>query len=95
MRLRSMACTAFRAPASTVAQVRTAFSSAGFAENAPRSSTDQAVRLKPLYGEAYNNLAIILVKQERVDEAIVKYREALRLKPDYPDARKNLGLMLR
>jgi len=40
---------------------------------------------------AQYNLAIMLARAGRPDEAIARYREALRLKPDYFEARNNLG----
>ena len=42
----------------------------------------EAIRLKPDYAEAHNNLGIALMAQGKHDEAIVAYREAIRLKPD-------------
>ena len=58
------------------------------------ASLREALRLRPEYAEAYNNLAIVMMKQERVDEAVGYYRQALHLKAEYPDAHKNLGLAL-
>ena len=57
----------------------------------PATTGNRSIALKPEYAEAYNNLAIILVKQERGDEAIANYHKALRLKPEYPEAHKNLA----
>ncbi|MDQ6859662.1 MAG: tetratricopeptide repeat protein [Verrucomicrobiota bacterium] len=39
----------------------------------------------------HNNLANLLVRSGRVDEAIVHYRDALGLRPNYVEARYNLG----
>ena len=44
----------------------------------------EAMRLKPDYPEAHNNLGVTLKDQGKLDEAIAEYREALRLKPDTP-----------
>ncbi len=43
---------------------------------------------------AYNNLAIILVRSNRIDEAVRTFREALRLKPDDANNENNLGTAL-
>jgi Flp pilus assembly protein TadD len=43
---------------------------------------------------AYNNLAIILVKANRIAEAETTFREALRLKPDDANNENNLGTAL-
>jgi len=51
-----------------------------------------AIRLKPDYAEAHNNLGIIYAKQGRLDEAILEFRVALSLKPDFIDALNNLKL---
>ena len=42
----------------------------------------EAIRLKPDYAEAHNNLGIALTDQGKLDEAVAEYREAIRLKPD-------------
>jgi tetratricopeptide (TPR) repeat protein len=54
-----------------------------------------AIRLKPDYAEAHNNLGNALAGKGQLDEAIAEFREALRLKPDYPEAHCNLGHALR
>ena len=54
----------------------------------------QALRLKPDYAEAHNNLGTALVDTGRPQEAIEHYRQALRLNPDYPEAHNNLGAAL-
>ncbi|HYR96043.1 MAG TPA: tetratricopeptide repeat protein [Candidatus Binatus sp.] len=43
---------------------------------------------------AHNNLGDALVRQGRLDEAVVEFSEALRLLPSYPDAHYNLGVAL-
>ena len=55
------------------------------------ASYRQAVRLKPDYAEAYNNLGNALKDQGKLEEAIASYQQALRLKPDYAEAHNNLG----
>jgi tetratricopeptide (TPR) repeat protein len=50
-----------------------------------------ALRLRPDYAEAYNNIAAGLASLKRWDEAIQAAREALRVNPDFPLARNNLA----
>jgi tetratricopeptide (TPR) repeat protein len=54
----------------------------------------EAVRLKPDYAEAHNDLGIALGTVGRLDEAVLQFGEALRLKPRYAEAHYNLGLVL-
>ena len=54
----------------------------------------EALRLKPDYAEAHNNLGIALARKGQIDEAISQFQEALRLKPDYAEAHYNLGIAL-
>ena len=42
----------------------------------------EAIRLKPDFAEAHNNLGNALQAKGKLDEAIAEYREAIRLKPD-------------
>ncbi len=53
---------------------------------------EQALRLKPDYAEAYNNLGVARLAQGKLDEALACLRQALHLKPDYADAHNNLLL---
>ena len=55
------------------------------------ASYQQALRLKPDYADAFNNLGLALKDQGKLDEAIGNYQQALRLQPDHPMARCNLG----
>jgi tetratricopeptide (TPR) repeat protein len=54
-----------------------------------------ALRLRPHYPEAANNLGLALLGQGKTDEAIAQFGEALRLKPDFAMACNNLGSALR
>ena len=54
----------------------------------------EAVRLKPGYADAHNNLGNVLGMKGQIDEAISQYREAVRLKPDHALAHHNLGMAL-
>jgi protein O-mannosyl-transferase len=51
----------------------------------------EALRLRPDYAEAYNNIAAAYQSLGRWDEAIAAAREALRLKPDFQLAQNNLA----
>ncbi len=50
-----------------------------------------ALRLKPDYAEAHNDLGCVLDAEHRNDEAVAELETALRLKPAYPEAHNNLG----
>lgn len=54
----------------------------------------KALRLRPDYPEAHNNLAILLRATGDGAGAAKHYREALRLRPDYPEAHYNYALLL-
>jgi Flp pilus assembly protein TadD len=53
----------------------------------------EALRLKPQFVEAWNNLGLALMMQGKLDEAVPCFAEALRLKPDNATAHKNLGAL--
>lgn len=54
----------------------------------------EALRLRPEYAEARNNLAILLRACGRPGEAANHYQEALRIRPDYPEAHANYAALL-
>jgi protein O-mannosyl-transferase len=58
------------------------------------SQYQEAVRLKPDFAEAHNNLGNALGMKGQTDEAIHQYQEAIRLKPDLVDAHGNLAKLL-
>jgi tetratricopeptide (TPR) repeat protein len=55
------------------------------------SAARDALRLRPDYAEAHNNVAAACAALGRWDEAAAAAREALRLRPDFPLAHNNLA----
>ncbi len=53
-----------------------------------------AIRFKPEFGEAHNNLGFALINSGLIPKAIEEFREAVRDQPDYADAHANLALAL-
>lgn len=53
-----------------------------------------ALKLRPDYSEAHNNLGTALADMGKTDEAIAHFREAIRLRPDHNGAHYNLGKAL-
>ncbi len=54
----------------------------------------EALRLRPEYAEAHNNIAVLLRAAHNESEASRHYREALRIRPDYPEAHYNFAILL-
>jgi hypothetical protein len=52
----------------------------------------EALRIRPAYPDAHNNLGGVLYMDGRRAEAIAEFREALRLRPDFTAARDNLRI---
>lgn len=59
------------------------------------ASYREALRLRPNFLEALNNLGNVLVDLGKHGEAETCFREVLRLRPNYPEAHNNLGAALR
>ena len=55
----------------------------------------EAIRIKPDFAEAYNNLGAMLDANGQLTEAIGAFREAIKIKPDFGLAHANLGLALK
>ena len=55
------------------------------------SGRRMAISLRPLYAEAWNNIAAASNAMSRWDDGIHAAEEAIRLKPDYQLARNNLA----
>ena len=58
-------------------------------------SYKQALKIKPDYADAYNNMGIALKDKGDLEAAIDSYKQALKIKPDYADAYNNMGNALR
>ena len=54
----------------------------------------QALRIKPDFGEAHNNLAIALFHKVDIKGSIVHFRKALSINPNNINARNNLNKVL-
>jgi hypothetical protein len=54
----------------------------------------ESLRIKPGYAEARNNLALVLIREGKEDEAEVQYREAIKADPTFEKAYNNLGVLL-
>ena len=52
-----------------------------------------ALKLKPDFVEAINNLGITFFKLYQLDDAIRCYERALALDPDFADAHNNIGIV--
>src|SRR6516225_9524262 len=50
-----------------------------------------ALRLKPDFAGAHNNLGNVLREQGQLAEAVASLQQALRLRPDFAEAHFNLG----
>ena len=51
-----------------------------------------ALKLKPDFVEAINNLGITFYKRHQLDDAMKCYERALILDPDFADAHNNIGI---
>ena len=54
----------------------------------------EALRLRPDFAEAHNNVGLVLAQNGEDEKAIAEFREAVRIHPDYADAQANLGAAL-
>jgi Tfp pilus assembly protein PilF len=54
----------------------------------------EAIRLRPDFKEAYNNLGLALKKKGDLEQAIGAYEEAVRIDGEYAEALSNLGMAL-
>ena len=54
----------------------------------------QAIRLRPDYGDAYDNLGIALAEIGKLDDALLSFSEALRIDPKNAETHSNIGSVL-
>ena len=54
----------------------------------------EALKIKPEFAEASNNMGLALFYLSRFDEAIKEYENALRIEPEFALAHANLGLAM-
>lgn len=57
-----------------------------------RKCYEQAIKLKPTYNEAINNLGTIYYAQKSYRRAISQYKRALKIAPDQASVHSNLGM---
>ena len=57
----------------------------------PSPTTKLALRIKPDYAEAHNNLGSMLQSQGRFKEAVAHFAQALQIQPKYAQAAYNWG----
>ena len=53
-----------------------------------------AIKLKPDFADAYNNLGAVLFNAKMTEEAIDYFKEAIRIRPSFTAAQKNLETAL-
>jgi len=58
-------------------------------------SYKQALKIKPDYADAYNNMGNALKDKGDLEAAIGSYKKALKIKPDYADTYNNMGIALK
>ena len=54
----------------------------------------QAIRLRPDFAAAHNNMGLVLAQSDDDEKAIAQFREAIRINSSYADAHANLGATL-
>ena len=54
-----------------------------------------AIKIKPNYAQAFNNLAVLLKKLGEINLAIISYIKAINLKPDFTDAYANFAFVIK
>jgi tetratricopeptide (TPR) repeat protein len=79
--------------ASSWSRVASAYTALGRSDDAI-SAYREAIRLKPDFAEAHNDLGFLYYRLNRPEEAIAEYSEALRARPAYPEALTNRGMVL-
>jgi Flp pilus assembly protein TadD len=59
------------------------------------NSYKKALKIKPDFADAYNNMGNALNEKGDLEAAIDSYKQALKIKPDYADAYYNMGIALK
>ena len=54
-------------------------------------SLQQALKLRPAYPEALNNLGILYLRTQRRDEAVASFEECIRVAPGFDQSYLNLA----
>ena len=54
-----------------------------------------AIKIKPDYADAYNNMGVALKEKGELNAAIEIYKKAIKIRPDYADAYYNMGVALK
>ena len=54
----------------------------------------EAVRLRPDFATAHNNIGLVLAQSDKDDAAVAEFKEAIRIRPDFAEAHANLGATL-
>ena len=54
-------------------------------------SYQRAIKIKPSFTEAYNNLGLVFEELGKFNEAIDSYQQAIKIKPNFTEAYNNLG----
>jgi Flp pilus assembly protein TadD len=52
---------------------------------------ERALRIKPDFADAHNNLGVALIRLGRVQEAIRHWEQAVRIRPGFVEAQSNLA----
>ena len=55
----------------------------------------KALKIKPDYADAYNNMGNVFQDQGNQEAALKSYKQAIKIKPDYADAYYNMGVTLK
>jgi tetratricopeptide (TPR) repeat protein len=59
-----------------------------------RAEFGEAIRLRPDYAAAHNNIGLVFAQGDEDEKAIAEFREAIRINPNFTDAHANLGATL-
>ena len=57
-------------------------------------SYKNAIKIKPDYAEAFNNMGVALKERNDPSAALESFKQALKIKPDYAEAEQNIVIAL-